>query len=69
MLVHYSKILSALFLSTTLLAGCAGGITPKDPCAEANRPVSYQHLFDNSILQTYELCLRELRKDALLALE
>ena len=51
------------------LSGCAGFAVSENPCADANRAVSFDTLFENSVRGTYEQCLNDLRTDAVSALE
>ncbi len=65
---HPSRALAAGGLLLLLAAGCSSYAVPEDPCADANRPVTFDNLFENSALGTYERCLQETRAEAVKAL-
>ncbi len=46
-----------------LLAGCAVVENVDDPCAIANRDVSFTVLVENSMVDAYNACLSERRED------
>lgn len=60
-------VLAPVFLAATL-AGCADFEVPQDPCSEANRSVTLDHLFENTALGNYDRCLSETREEAVKAL-
>jgi hypothetical protein len=47
------------------LAGCAALQQTEDPCALANRDVSFQVLVQNSLGNVYNACLNQLRGEIL----
>ena len=69
MTVQISPIAVAAGLALLLVSGCSGFRVPEDPCAQANRPVTFENLLENSVLENYERCLQETRAEAVDALE
>jgi len=63
-----SRVSVASGLLLLLAAGCSSFALPEDPCADANRPITFDALFKNSALGTYERCLQETRAEAVNAL-
>ena len=63
-----SRALAASSLLLLFAAGCSNFTLPEDPCADANRPITFDNLLENSALGTYERCLQETRAEAVEAL-
>lgn len=55
-----TKLLVCFFVVTS---GCASVGNVDDPCAMANRDVSFQVLMENSIKNIYNMCLERMRQD------
>jgi hypothetical protein len=59
------KMARVFFVITlcTVTGGCAGLTKINDPCAMANRDVSFSVLLENSISNVYNMCLERMRQE------
>lgn len=57
-----AKFLVCFFVVTS---GCVSVGKVDDPCAMANRDVSFQVLMENSIKNIYNMCLEHMRQDVI----
>ena len=56
-------VVALVGLAVPLLSGCAVVQNIDDPCALANREVSFSVLVENSMANTYNACLADRRED------
>lgn len=55
----------ALVCLCVMASGCASMGRIEDPCAMANRDVSFSVLMENSISNVYNMCLERMRQDVI----
>lgn len=55
----------ALVCLCAMTSGCASLGQIDDPCAMANRDVSFSVLMENSISNVYNMCLERMRQDVI----